>query len=111
MSNDNKNLFPHDKLYQAVKLLVDALVVQASAKWTSSEEEEVIGAEVGAGWEGVYGCLGEIEGFAEAGAQAQTLERVKFYITQVKGIPLDKYDEEQLAQVVSEDDPDWYQPE
>lgn len=112
MSNDNnKHVSVHHKLDEAVMGLVKALVVQASRNWPSSEVEEIVGAEVGAGWEQVYKYLGEIEYYAEARAQAQTLEKVMFYITEVKGITLDDYDRRELELVVSEDNPYWYQPE
>lgn len=77
MSNDNnKHLSIYEKLNEALKRLVDAMIVRDSGSWSpNSDAQEIVGVQVGVAWEKVYNHLREIERAAEARGRAEAVER------------------------------------
>ena len=111
MTNEQVNLTPWDKLQLAVQALVKVLLLQKEARWASSDQEELVGAEVGAAWETVENLLGEVASLNEAATVARTIQQVSWYLENIKLVRLDEYDQSQLREIMDTDSPSWYHPD
>lgn len=111
MTNEQNRFSPHKQLENAVMALVKALMVQKEARWASSEEEEIVGGEVAAAWDSVHTQLVEIEWAGEARGEAKALTQAMFYMERFKKVVFDEFDRRELSEIVSPDNPSWYNPE
>lgn len=111
MNNKQQHLSPHQQLDKAILALVDALIVQRAAKWSSSEEEEIVGAEVGAAWDRVHTQLVELEWMAEAKGEAKAVNMAVYYMETFLDVKVDEYHRRELGEIVSPDNPSWYNPD
>lgn len=111
MKNNNNNNM--DALDRAISSLVSSLVIQRAAKWRSAEEEEVVGGEVGDGWNKVNDEINEIEQRAKAVGTAQAVELVLEYLQEIASVTLSDHAISEIRQIAGVEDPKdlwWHSP-
>lgn len=109
MNNNNRT----DALDRAISSLVSSLLVQRAAKWQSAEEEEIIGSEVGDGWNRVADEIGEMEERAKAVGSAQAVELVLEYLQEIAMINLSDHAIKEIREIAGVEHPTdlwWHSP-